>query len=168
MSKYGIYYGSTTGTTREIAEKIAERLGVAPADVHDVADTAPDTVAAYDVLLLGSSTWGDGELQDDWPDFLHGLSALSLKGKKIAIFGVGDETNVDTFCNAVGLLYGALQNTGATFIGDYPDNAYHFDHTDAEVNGKVVGLLLDETNHPDLTDGRIDGWVAEIEKQTEN
>lgn len=82
-------------------------------------------MADYEVLLLGSSTWGSGELQDDWYDFLTGLEALDLKGKKIAIFGLGDESMSDTFCNAVGIIYKSLQPTGATFIGRYPDSVYH-------------------------------------------
>lgn len=91
MKKFGIFFGSSTGTTEEVAHKIAGLLKIDSADVHNVATTAPDAVADYEVLLLGSSTWGSGELQDDWYDFLTGLEALDLKGKKIAIFGLGDE-----------------------------------------------------------------------------
>ena len=166
MKKYGIFYGSTTGTTEEIANKLAGYLNIAAQDVHNVADTAPDAVAPYDVLLLGSSTWGSGDLQDDWYDFLKGLEVMDLKGKKVGIFGVGDESMSDTFCNAVGIIYKALQPTGAEFIGSFPDNVYHFEHTDADVDGVVVGLLLDETNHPELTDGRLKAWAAEIQKES--
>ena len=42
---------------------------LAASDVHNVGETQADAVAPYDVLLLGTSTWGDGELQDDWYDF---------------------------------------------------------------------------------------------------
>ena len=62
----GIFFGSTTGTTEAAAGDIARRLGVAAADLHNVADTPADEVDRYDLLLLGSSTWGCGELQDDW------------------------------------------------------------------------------------------------------
>lgn len=166
MKKYGIFYGSTTGATQEVARKLADILGVADADVHNVADTAPDAVADYSVLLLGSSTWGSGDLQDDWYDFLKGLEVLDLHDKKIAIFGVGDESMSDTFCNAVGIIYKALQPTGATFIGAFPDNVYTFEHTEADQDGVAVGLLLDQTNRPDLTEDRLNAWADEVAAQS--
>ena len=78
--KTGIFYGSATGTTAQIAEKIGKLLNVDSADIHDVANTAPSEVGKYDVLIMGSSTWGDGELEDDWYDFIAGVEALDLKG----------------------------------------------------------------------------------------
>ena len=69
MKKIGIYYGSSTGMTEGIAGKIAEKLGVSNNDIHNVADVNVETVNDYEALLLGSSTWGVGELQDDWGGF---------------------------------------------------------------------------------------------------
>ena len=116
MKKFGIFYGSSTGTTEQIAKRIGQLLGVDEADIHDVANTAPDKVNDYDVLILGTSTWGSGDLEDDWYDFLDGLQALDLKGKKAALFGCGDETMSDTFCSGVGELYERLKPTGIEFI----------------------------------------------------
>ena len=86
----GIFYGSTTGTTEAVAQDIAKQLGVASADVHNVADASADEANKYDLLVLGSSTWGSGELQDDWYPFLDTLKAKDLAGKKVALFGCGD------------------------------------------------------------------------------
>lgn len=160
--KTGIFYGSTTGTTRKIAETIAERLGVPSDDVHDVANVGPSAVAPYDLLICGTSTWGNGELQTDWLDFLDGLEMEDLSGKKVALFGSGDETMADTFCSGVGELYKRIKRTGAQFVGSYPANVYKFNHSEAIVDGAPVGLLLDEVNHPDLTPGRIDGWLLTL------
>lgn len=162
MKKTGIFYGSTTGTTEAVAKKIAQTLGVADEDVKNVAKSAPSDVAPYEVLLLGTSTWGSGELQDDWYDFADGLSALDLKGKKIGLFGCGDESMSDTFCNAVGELYKRLKPTGAEFIGEFNTDGYSYDETEADVDGHIVGLLIDEVNHPELTDGKIKAWCEEI------
>lgn len=161
MKKTGIFYGSTTGTTEDVARRIARRLGVAETDIHDVASAAPSDVEPYDLLVLGTSTWGAGDLQDDWEDFADGLSQLSLKDKKIALFGCGDETMSDTFCNGVGTLYERLSDTGAEFVGAFPDVAYHFDESKADRGeGIAVGLLIDEVNHPELTDARITEWTS--------
>ncbi len=160
--KVGIFYGSTTGTTERIAGEIAKAMGVPTEDVHDVAKSRPSDVAQYDVLLLGSSTWGSGDLQDDWYDFLSGLEVLDLNNKIIALFGDGDETMSDTFCGAVGEIYDRLQKTGANFIGAFPADCYTYDTTPAEKDGLIVGLLLDEVNHPDLTPGRISAWTEQL------
>lgn len=165
MKRIGIFYGSSTGITAEVAQAIAEALNVSDDDVRDVAGSSPADVAPYDVLLLGSSTWGAGELQDDWYDFIDGLEALDLKGKKIALFGCGDETMSNTFCAALGELYSRLLPTGATFIGAFPADEYDFDETAAFVDGVYVGLLLDNINKEELTAGRIKAWTDMLRKQ---
>lgn len=159
MKKFGIFYGSSTGTTAHVAHIIAEKLGLDAADVHDVAKTAPSAVGDYENLIFGTSTWGLGEEQDDWRDFLDGVQMIDLRGKRVALFGCGDETMADTFCNGVGELYTRLKDSGAYFIGSYPADVYKFNHSTAIVDGQPVGLLLDQVNHPELTDGRIDGWL---------
>lgn len=165
MKKIGIFYGSNTGMTAEVAEEIAALLGVAKDDIHNVSKSAPSEVAPYDVLLLGASTWGNGELQDDWYDFIDGLEALDLKGKKIALFGCGDETMSDTFCGALGEIYSRLQSTGATFVGAFDANVYEFDNSPAFIDGVYVGLCLDQVNKEELTAPRIKEWVAKLKTE---
>ena len=98
----GIFYGSTTGMTESLAAKIAARTGVAQTDVRNVADASADEAEGYDLLLLGSSTWGCGELQDDWYDFLDALKRKALSGKRVALFGCGDSASYpDSFCDAL-------------------------------------------------------------------
>lgn len=138
---------------------IAKNLGVADSDVHNVSETAPSVVGEYDVLIFGSSTYGAGDLHDDWYDFLLALEPLDLKGKKLALFGCGDESMGDTFCGAVGELYVRMKQTGVEFIGEgYGTQGYDFSESDAIQDGKTVGLLLDRVNHDDLTESRVKGW----------
>ena len=58
-----VIYGSSTGTCQAIAEKIASKLGV---EAMDVANLNEDVLKSHDNLILGTSTWGSGEMQDDW------------------------------------------------------------------------------------------------------
>lgn len=165
MKKIGIFYGSATGVTADIADRIAKALGVAPDDVHNVAKTAPTALADYELLVLGSSTHGSGDLEDDWYDFLDGAAALDLKGHKIALFGTGDVSMADTFCDAIAKLHKALLPTGATFVGHYPADGYDFSHSEAMLpDGLMMGLALDENNYPQYTDARIADWTERIKK----
>lgn len=165
MNNTGIFYGSATGTTADVARRIAKLMGVADKDIHDVATTAPHALGDYDVILLGSSTWGNGGLEEDWYDFVDGAQSLDLSGKKIAIFGCGDETMTDTFCNAVGELYDRMRSTGATFIGEFPADGYSYERSEATVGDTMRGLVLDEVNHPELTAQRISLWTDQLKKQ---
>ena len=78
MKKMGIIYGSSTGTCESIAQTIAEKLGVASVDVIDASKITTEKVESYDILLLGTSTWGDGELQDDWYDAIKMIKTADL------------------------------------------------------------------------------------------
>ena len=162
--KIGIFYGSTTGTTAKIARKIGALLTVPANDLQDVAKVAPSRPGEYEVLVFGSSTWGSGEMQTDWLDFINGVEMLDLKGKKIALFGCGDDTMADTFCNAVGELHRRLGRTQAEFIGQYDAGTYDFSESEAKdaESGKMYGLVLDEVNHPELTAARLHGWTQQV------
>ncbi len=160
MSKTIVVYGSSTGTCEAIAEKIAQKLGC---DALNVQDFSADTIAENQNLILGTSTWGAGELQDDWYDGINVLKSADLSGKTIAFFGCGDsESYSDTFVGGIGELYDAVKASGAKFIGAVPTDGYTFDDSAAVVDGKFIGLPLDDVNEDDKTDGRIDAWVAQI------
>ena len=158
-----IVYGSSTGTTKDIADRIAEKFGVAADDVRDAADFDAEDVANYDLLIFGSSTWDDGELQDDWSDLVEDIADQDLSGKKVALFGCGDSEGYgDTFCDAVGILKEELSNSGCTFVGAISKDGYEYEASRAEEGGKLVGCCLAEDNQDDLTDERIDRWVEAV------
>lgn len=165
MKKIGIFYGSTTGTTLEVAEAIARELNVNPQDVHDVAQAAPSDVAGYDVLVIGASTWGAGDLQEDMATFLDGLQVLDLRDKEVAIFGCGDESMADTFCNSVGEIYHRLHDTKAMFIAPFNNDGYAYEASDSDVHGMIVGLCIDNVNHPETTEARVKEWCKSIKEE---
>lgn len=159
MSKTVVIYGSSTGTCEAIAEKIGEKLG---AEVVNVSDLNDDVLAANN-LLIGTSTWGAGELQDDWYDGVDTLKGADLSAKVVAVFGCGDSSSYsDTFCGAMKELYDAAKAGGATVVGEVSTDGYTFDESDAVVDGKFVGLALDDVNEDDKTDERIDAWLEQI------
>lgn len=160
MNKTIVIYGSTTGTCQAIAEDIAGRLGVEAVDVQSL---DAGVVSGHDTLVLGTSTWGAGDLQDDWYDGLSLMQSCDLSGKTIALFGCGDcESYGDTFVSAIGKLYDGLKDSGARFVGSVTTDGYSFSDSEAVVDGRFVGLPLDDVNESDLTGDRIGAWVEEL------
>lgn len=147
-----------------MANQIAEKLGVSSTDVHSVDKMTADKIKEYEVLVLGTSTWGDGELQDDWYDGVKVLKSADLSMKFVALFGCGDsDSYCDTFCDGIGVLYEDLKDSGCTFLGNkVSTDGYSFSSSIAVVDGAFVGLPLDEVNESNKTAERIDAWTAEI------
>ena len=155
-----VIYGSSTGTCQSIAETIAAKLGVSAVDVASIDEA---TLSEHDNLVLGTSTWGAGELQDDWYDGIKLLKSEGLSGKTVALFGCGDaESYPDTFCGGMKELYDAAKEAGANVLEGVSTEGYTFDDSDAVVDGKFVGLALDDINEDDKTEERIDAWLEAI------
>lgn len=167
MKKTGIFYGSSTGTCEELANQIADKLGISSADVYSVDKMTADLVKQYEVLILGTSTWGDGELQDDWYDGIKVLKSADLSMKFVALFGCGDSDSYsDTFCDGIGILYEDLKDSGCAFLGNkVSTNDYNFSSSIAVINGVFIGLALDDVNESNKTAGRIDAWTAELKSK---
>lgn len=159
MEKIGIFYGSTTGRTQEIAEAIASKLG--NSELHDVSKSTKDDLKKYDNLILAASTYGDGDLQSDWEDFAATLNNDDFKDKTIAIVGLGDQDSYsDTFCDAIGLLADLAKS--ATIIGKTKNKDFDFQASKSLVGDEFLGLVIDEDNQSDLTQDRIDNWIEDI------
>lgn len=160
MKKIAIIYGTCTDHTKEAAEKIATQLSGYSAVVYDVAKCGVEAFEGADALILGTSTWGVGDLQDDWVDMLDRLSGVELSGKQVAFFGLGDSSSFsDTFVDGMGELYEFFREKGCKIVGGVSTDGYSFDASRAVVNDLFVGLPLDEDNEPEQTDSRIAAWV---------
>lgn len=163
MKQTLVVYGSSTGTCQSIAETIGSKLG---AEVVDVASLSDEQVTAAENLILGTSTWGAGELQDDWYDGVEKLKSLDLNGKTVALFGCGDsESYSDTFCGGMDEIYSAVKDKGVKVVGFVSTGGYTFDDSAAVVDGQFVGLALDDVNESDKTEERIDAWIESIKAE---
>ena len=160
MSKTIVVYGSTTGTCESIAQTLGDQLG---AEVINVSDLTANQLAEADNIVLGTSAWGAGELQDDWYDGVNVVKSANLSGKRVALFGCGDSASYsDTFCGGMKELYDAAVAAGATVVGAVPTDGYTFDDSDAVVDGQFVGLALDDVNEDDKTSERISAWLPAL------
>lgn len=167
MAEIGIFYGSTTGKTQIAAEAIQQEFGKGKADLFDIAKATAADLSNYRLLILGVSTWGIGDLQDDWDINLNLLDRVVFAGKKVALFGLGDAFSYpDSFLDAMGALYEAVRKHGAETIGRWSAEDYLFTASRALVEGRFVGLALDADNEDHMSRQRISQWVAQLTSET--
>ena len=166
MQKVGIFYGSDTGNTEAAAQQIQEELGADNAAIFNVANAKGSDLEQFSNLIFGASTMGIGDLQYDFEDFLPEIELADLNGKKVAIFGLGDQYSYpDSFVDAIGDIYEKLEGKGCQVIGHVPTDGYDYDESRGEIDGEFVGLPLDEENQGDLTNERIKKWVDRLKKE---
>lgn len=164
--KIGLFYGSTTCYTEMAAEKIRAIIGEDLIDIHNVKETPLSLMADYDFLVLGISTWDFGEIQEDWNELWDQIHGVSLTGKTVALFGLGDQEGYgEWYLDAMGLLHDEVIKSGAHVVGYWPnDENYQFEASKAltEDQSHFVGLALDEDSQYELSDERIANWVEQI------
>ncbi|HYF66038.1 MAG TPA: flavodoxin [Herpetosiphonaceae bacterium] len=166
-AQVGLFYGSTTGVTKYIAEQIAREwnaAGLPPVALVNIVKVKHlADLLAFDHLILGIPTWNIGQLQDDWETRFHQLDQLDFSGTRVALFGIGDQVNyAENFQDALGMLASRLGERGAILAGQWPGDDYEFAASLALRDGRLAGLAIDEVNQPELTAERIAGWVAQV------
>jgi flavodoxin I len=163
--KIGIFYGSSTGQTELVAEKLQKLLGEENADLINVDGAMKSDLEKYPYLIFGTPTWGVGEMQDDWEDFSEIVEKSNLKEKKVALFGLGDQdTYPDSFADGIGILYDLLKDK-VEIVGKWHKNGYTFNESEAYRDNAFVGLILDQENQADKTTERLEKWVEMLKKE---
>ncbi len=166
MARVAIVYGSTTGNTYDVAEKLQNEWSGSECDLVNITDADPELFERYDFFIFGVSTWGAGDLQDDWEEFFPTLDEIDLTGKTVAIMGLGDQENYsDQYADCVSTLHDKVVDRGAKVVGYTSPEGYTYTTSRAERDGKLLGLLLDEDNQAAQTDTRIRKWVADLKKR---
>jgi flavodoxin I len=161
MSNIGIIYGSDTGHTEDVVNRLADVLGTNNIDLIEVSNTSVEQISSYDKLIFATSTWGDGDLQSDWEDFESNLDEVDFSNKTVALLGLGDQEGYeDTFCNGMSLLYDKIK--ACHLVGQTSTEGYNFEESTSVVDGKFLGLVIDEDNQDDLTDERLENWAEQI------
>ncbi|WP_134704646.1 flavodoxin [Ammoniphilus sp. YIM 78166] len=117
MSTFLMIYASMSGNTEGIAKLIEEGIVEAGGRVElkEIMDATPQDLLDYEGILLGSYTWGDGELPDEFLDFYEDMNNLDLSGKKVAVFGSGDHAYIH-YCAAVDILETKVKELGAELV----------------------------------------------------
>ncbi len=156
-----VFYASSTGNTKEAASKIAKELG--DIKTFDISFSGMDKISEFEKVIIGCSTWGDGELQDDFEEAWDEFCSLDFSGKTVALFGLGDQDGyADEYVDAMGIIYEQVVSKGANVIGSWSVEGYEHDNSKAQVDDSFVGLALDEDNQSELSDERIQTWCESI------
>ena len=165
MKKTAIFYSFNTHKTAQVANKIKE-LWDGQIDEINVEKATDDQLMAYDNYILGVPTWFDGELPNYWDEFVPALEEIELKGKKVAIYGNGDQKGYpENFCDAVGAMAEILEKQGATIIGYTSTDGYTYESSKAERKNKFCGLAIDFENQAKLNNSRIKDWSTQLKKE---
>lgn len=164
MNKIAILYGTSGGSVESVAKQVQD-LFEGSADIYNVLDVTISEIQDYQYLIVGTSTTGIGDLQDDWEGFLPSFAKIDFTGKKVAIFALGDSASYSTsFAESMRVVYDEIHDK-VEIVGRVPDVGYTYDDSTAVEDGVWFGLPLDEDNEYDLTEERLVKWVEQLKKE---
>lgn len=168
MSKIAIFYGPEGGSVNRVAELIKEKIGEDKVEMVAVKDASAADLEKYDKIIFGLSTvgkdtWDSEYSTNDWGKFMPEISQINYDDKVVAIFGLGDHvTYSNAFVDHIGTLGKELMACGAVLAGPVDIEGYEFEESEAVVDGKFIGLPIDEDFEPELTDERLTAWLEQL------
>lgn len=118
MGKILLVYATMSGNTEAMADLIEKGLQEAEAEVDRFEAMDIDNAELfndYEHIILGTYTWGDGDLPDEFLDLAEEMDALDFTGKTCAVFGSGD-TAYEFFCGAVDTLEEKIKDRGGEIV----------------------------------------------------
>jgi flavodoxin I len=167
--KIGLFYGSSTGAGETAATIIKEEIessGVADVDMVIVSAQNLKAMEKYQYLIFGCSTWNIGELQDDWNLKFNELDIVDFKGRKVALFGNGDQFGYsNSFVDAIGIIGDKVAQLGGELVGFWPRDGFEFEFSRGSAEDVMMGLPLDHDNQPNLTRQRCIDWTYWVMEQ---
>lgn len=169
MDKIGLFYGSDTGVTDEITKDFVELWGNDQLEIMEIGDASKEDIEQYNVLILGLSTWYDGDLQSDWDGFFDEFKEINFTNKIVAIYGLGDQIGYgEYFIDGVGILAEVVIENGGTVIGKWPIEGYRFTDSVAVIQDDTnyfYGLAIDNDNESQLNEERLSKWINQVKKE---
>lgn len=163
-----IFYGPIDGSTENVAKKIQEAIGIDRCDLIPVREASVKDLEKYDKIIFGISTigneaWDNNPVKSGWFGFMPELEKCNFSGKKCAIFGLGDLIRYSNFfVDAMAEVYAVIKENGASVYGSVDPEGYDFKNSKSVIDGKFIGLPIDEDSEADLTNKRINAWLDEL------
>ncbi|MEK4148877.1 flavodoxin domain-containing protein [Robertmurraya sp. FSL W8-0741] len=109
--KLAIVYSSISGNTEELAHMIMEQFKLKGLDIacYRVEDFPLHLLPTFDGLLIGTYTWGDGEVPLEMIPLQTQLNSRSWEHLITGVFGTGDSF-YPKFCGAVNAFRDSLKD----------------------------------------------------------
>ena len=174
MAKVGIFFGTSTGTTADIADLIKEAFGDdadGPFDIDEL-EAVKEDFEKYDGFIVGTPTWNTGADTErsgtGWDEVYYTkMPELKIEGKHVAVFGCGDQISyAENFADATGELHDVFEDLGAKMgFGYTSQEGYEHEASKSIREDKFCGLLCDGVNQEDLTDKRVVNWVSQLKTE---
>jgi flavodoxin I len=166
MNKTAIIYSFNTMKTGKIAGQIQEAFNDPAIEMINAEEITEELFNSFEQLILGVPTWFDGELPNYWDEFVPALEDLDLKGKKIALYGLGDQIGYpENFLDGVGIMAELLEPLGASLVGFTSTEGYEFESSRAVRGDKFMGLAIDYENQGSMNKERVAKWVDQLRKE---
>ena len=166
MNKTGLFYSFNSNKTKKIAERIIEAFDGKPIESINSETVTEEQFLSYENLILGVPTWFDGELPNYWDEFGPAIEDMDLKGKKIALFGLGDQVGYpENFMDALGIMTNLLESRGAVIVGLTSTKGYAFESSKAIRNNQFLGLAIDFETQANKNKERVKAWVEQLLEQ---
>ena len=166
MIKTAIIYSYNTKKTGKIAVQIKEGFNDPAIEMINAEEITEDLFLSFDRIIMGVPTWFDGELPNYWDEFVPALEEMDLKGKKIALFGLGDQKGYsENFLDGVGIMAGILETQGATLVGFTSSEGYSFEGSRAVLDDHFKGLAIDYENQGSMNKQRVTAWIDQLKKE---
>ena len=166
MNKTAIIYSFNTKKTGKIATQIQEGFNDPAIEMVNAEEITEDLFLSFDQIIMGVPTWFDGELPNYWDEFVPALEEMDLKGKKIALFGLGDQKGyAENFLDGVGIMAGILEAQDATLVGFTSTEGYEFESSQALRDNHFLGLAIDYENQGSMNKQRVAAWIEELKKE---
>jgi flavodoxin I len=164
MKKIGIVYSFNTQKTSKAAKRIQEAFGKGwEVEMLNVEHISPDEFQSFDKLICGTATWFDGELPNHWDEFVPELEDMNMKGKTIALFGLGDQKGYpENFLDGMGILAEILEGRGAKIVGFTSVEGYSYESSRAARGDQFCGLGIDYETQGSKNKDRISSWVDKL------
>ncbi len=163
--KTALIYSHSASKTKQVAQHIKKAWGDDLTELN-VEEIHGSDLIEFDNLIIGVSTWFDGELPRYWDEMVPELEQLDFSKKKVALFGLGDQVGYpENFLDAVGLLGDVLVELGASRCGFTSTEGYTYERSVAERGDQFCGLAIDIENQSGLTLERVKNWVKQLKKE---
>jgi len=166
MTKTAIIYSFNTKKTGKIAERIREAFNGDLIEMINAEEITEELFLSFNQLIMGVPTWFDGELPNYWDEFVPALEDLDLSGKKIALYGLGDQIGYpENFVDGMGIMAEILERQGATLVGFTSTSGYQFENSRAVRGNQFSGLAIDFENQGSMNKERVAAWVEQLKSE---